>query len=80
MDIETDYLIVGAGACGLAFTDSLLTETDVDVVQVDRRSHPGGHWRDVYPFVQLHASSAFYGVNSMPLGQDRIVESGRNKG
>jgi hypothetical protein len=80
MDIETDYLIVGAGACGLAFTDSLLTETDVDVVQVDRRSHPGGHWRDVYPFVQLHASSAFYGVNSMPLGQDRIVESGRNQG
>ena len=80
MDIETDYLVVGSGACGLAFTDSLLTEADVDVVQVDRRSHPGGHWRDVYPFVQLHASSAFYGVNSMPLGQDRIVESGRNKG
>jgi hypothetical protein len=80
MDIETDYLVVGAGACGLAFTDTLLTEADVDVVQVDRRSHPGGHWRDVYPFVQLHASSAFYGVNSMPLGQDRIVESGRNKG
>ena len=80
MDIETDYLIVGAGACGLAFADSLLTEADVDVVLVDRRSHPGGHWRDVYPFVQLHAASAYYGVNSMPLGQDRLIESGRNAG
>jgi hypothetical protein len=80
MDIETDYLIVGAGACGLAFSDSLLTEADVDIVLVDRRSHPGGHWRDVYPFVQLHAASAYYGVNSMPLGRDQLIESGRNAG
>jgi len=80
MDIETDYLIVGAGASGLAFADSLLAEADVDVVLVDRRSHPGGHWRDVYPFVRLHSPSAYYGVNSMPLGQDRLIESGRNKG
>jgi hypothetical protein len=80
MDIETDYLIVGAGASGLAFADSLLAEADVDVVLVDRRGHPGGHWRDVYPFVRLHSPSAYYGVNSMPLGQDRLIESGRNKG
>ena len=80
MDIETDYLIVGAGACGLAFADSLLSEADVDMVLVDRRSHPGGHWRDVYPFVQLHAASAYYGVNSMPLGRDQLIESGRNAG
>ena len=80
MDIETDYLIVGAGASGLAFADSLLAEADVDVVLVDRRSHPGGHWRDAYPFVRLHSPSAYYGVNSMPLGEDRLIESGRNKG
>lgn len=80
MDIETDYLIVGAGACGLAFADSLLAEADVDVVLVDRRSHPGGHWRDAYPFVRLHSPSAYYGVNSTPLGEDRLIESGRNKG
>ena len=80
MDIETDYLIVGAGASGLAFADSLLAEADVDVVLVDRREQPGGHWRDVYPFVRLHSPSAYYGVNSMPLGQDRLIESGRNKG
>jgi hypothetical protein len=80
MDIETDYLIVGAGASGLAFADSLLAEADVDVLLVDRRSHPGGHWRDAYPFVRLHSPSAYYGVNSLPLGQDRLIESGRNQG
>ena len=80
MDLETDYLIVGAGASGLAFADSLLAEADADVVLVDRRSHPGGHWRDAYPFVRLHSPSAYYGVNSTPLGEDRIIESGRNKG
>ena len=80
MHIETDYLIVGAGASGLAFADSLLSEADADVVLVDRRSHPGGHWRDAYPFVRLHSPSAYYGVNSMPLGRDQLIESGRNQG
>ena len=80
MDIETDYLIVGAGASGMAFADSLLAEADVDVVLVDRRERPGGHWRDAYPFVQLHTPSAYYGVTSTPLGQDRLIGSGRNQG
>ncbi len=80
MNIETDYLIVGAGASGMAFADSLLAEADVDVVLVDRRERPGGHWRDAYPFVQLHTPSAYYGVTSTPLGQDRLIESGRNQG
>lgn len=80
MHLETDYLIVGAGATGLAFADSLLTETDAEAVLVDRRPEPGGHWQDAYPFVRLHTPSAYYGVNSMPLGQDRLIESGRNEG
>ena len=80
MQIETDYLVVGAGASGLAFADSLLAEADVDVVLVDRRERPGGHWQDAYPFVQLHSPSSYYGVTSTPLGNDQIIESGRNKG
>lgn len=80
MDIDTDYLIVGAGTAGLAFADSLLAESDVEVVLVDRRQDPGGHWRDAYPFIRLHSPSAYYGVNSMPLGRDQLIESGRNKG
>jgi hypothetical protein len=79
-EIETDYLVVGAGATGMAFVDTLLAESDADVVLVDRRHRPGGHWLDAYPFVRLHQPSAYYGVNSRPLGNDRIDESGGNAG
>jgi hypothetical protein len=78
--IDTDYLIVGAGAAGMAFADSLIAESDVDVVIVDRRDRPGGHWNDAYPFVRLHLPSAFYGVNSRVLGSDSIDEAGPNAG
>jgi hypothetical protein len=80
-EIETDYLVIGAGASGMAFTDELIRTTDdADVVLVDRRHAPGGHWLDAYPFVRLHQPSANYGVSSRVLGQDRIDESGPNAG
>ena len=78
--IETDYLVVGAGAAGMAFTDALIADSDADVVMVDRRHRPGGHWNDAYPFVRLHQPSAFYGVNSRVLGTDAIDEVGPNAG
>jgi hypothetical protein len=78
--IETDYLIVGAGAAGLAFADALIAACDADVVLVDRRHGPGGHWNDAYPFVRLHQPSAFYGVNSRVLGSDSIDSAGPNAG
>ncbi|MEL6665448.1 MAG: NAD(P)-binding protein [Pseudomonadota bacterium] len=78
--LETDYLIVGAGASGMAFADTILSETDHQMVLVDRRAQPGGHWVDAYPFVELHQPSAYYGVNSVPLGEDRIDTSGINAG
>jgi hypothetical protein len=79
-EIETDYLVVGAGASGMAFTDALIATSDAEVVMVDRRHRPGGHWNDDYPFVRLHQPSAFYGVASRPRGHDRIDESGINAG
>ncbi|MEM9123342.1 MAG: NAD(P)-binding protein [Pseudomonadota bacterium] len=78
--LEADYLIIGAGAQGLAFADVLVNETDASVVITDRHARPGGHWNDAYPFVRLHQPSAFYGVNSRTMGDDRIDEVGRNKG
>lgn len=78
--VETDYLVVGAGATGMAFVDALIAESEANVVMVDRRSAPGGHWNDAYPFVRLHQPSATYGVNSANLGQDRIDKSGLNAG
>lgn len=78
--IETDYLIVGAGAAGMAFADTLLTETNATIALVDRYHRPGGHWNDAYPFVRLHQPSATYGVNSRDLGSGRIDTHGLNKG
>jgi hypothetical protein len=79
-EIETDYLVIGAGASGMAFVDTLVAHADADVVLVDRRHRPGGHWLDAYPFVRLHQPSAYYGVESRPLGDDRIDEDGPNAG
>ena len=66
-EIETDYLVVGAGASGMAFADALIAASDAEVVMVDRRHRPGGHWNDDYPFVRLHQPSALYGVASRAL-------------
>ena len=60
--IETDYLVVGCGAAGMAFTDALVADSDADVVIVDRRHAPGGHWHDAYPFVRLHQDAPGAGL------------------
>ncbi|WP_326545317.1 NAD(P)-binding protein [Mycolicibacterium sp. ND9-15] len=78
--LQADYLVVGAGAMGLAFTDTLVHESDATVVMVDRNDQPGGHWTTAYPFVRLHQPSAYYGVNSRHLGTDAVDESGLNAG
>ena len=77
---ETDYLIIGAGATGLAFADTLIAETDAHVTLVDRHGKPGGHWNDAYPFVTLHQPSSFYGVASMELGSGLKDPVGLNRG
>ncbi len=79
-NLVSDYLVVGAGAMGMAFTDVLITETDATVTIVDRHARPGGHWNDAYPFVRLHQPSSFYGVNSRALGGDQKDLVGWNAG
>jgi hypothetical protein len=78
--LETDYLIVGAGASGMAFADIILAETDHTMIIVDRFQKPGGHWNLAYPFVKLHQPSAYYGVSSTALGKDGLDETGFNRG
>jgi hypothetical protein len=79
-ELETDYLVVGSGAAGMAFTDAVLAHSNATVTVVDRRHAPGGHWLDAYPFVRLHQPSAFYGVDSVPLGHDAVDATGTNAG
>ncbi len=78
--LEADYLVVGAGATGMAFTDALTDHADVSVVMVDRRPGAGGHWLDAYSFVRLHQASSFYGVASTLLGGGRIQQEGPEAG
>lgn len=78
--IDADYLVVGAGGMGMAFVDTLITETDARVVIVDRYHAPGGHWTLAYPFVRLHQPSTGYGVESRRLGEDAIDATGWNAG
>jgi len=78
--IETDYLVVGAGATAMAFIDTLLSETDAQIVVVDRQHRPGGHWNRAYPFVRLHQPSAFYGVGSRELSDWTKDTAGVNAG
>ncbi len=78
--LETDYLVVGAGAMGMAFTDALIDHADVHVTLVDRQHMAGGHWQNAYPFVQLHQASVFYGVASTVLGSGAIQQRGPEAG
>ena len=78
---ETDYLVVGAGAVGLAFADTLIDEDpDCHITIIDKHARPGGHWNDAYSFVTLHQPSATYGVNSIEMCPDRVDTDGHNKG
>lgn len=79
-ELEADYLVVGAGASGMAFADALTDHADVRVALVDRRHGPGGHWLDAYPFVRLHQASSFYGVASTVLGTGAIQQRGPEAG
>src|SRR5438045_8152912 len=78
--LDTDYLVVGAGAMGMAFTDALIDNADVHVTLVDRRHAASGHWQDAYPFVQLHQASLFYGVASTVLGNGAVQQNGPEVG
>jgi len=80
-DLTSDYLIVGAGAVGLAFADTLIDEDpDCRIIIADRHARPGGHWNDAYSFVALHQPSATYGVNSLELCSNRVDSEGHNAG
>ncbi|WP_173921538.1 NAD(P)-binding protein [Agromyces sp. Marseille-P2726] len=79
--VDADYLVVGAGAMGMAFTDALIEHADdVRIALIDRRHGVGGHWLEAYPFVRLHQASALYGVASTLLGGGRVQHRGPEAG
>ena len=79
--VDVDYVVVGAGAMGMAFVDALVDAApEVSVALIDRRHGAGGHWLDAYGFVRLHQASAFYGVASTLLGGGRVQHDGPERG
>ncbi len=78
--LNVDYLVVGAGAMGMAFTDALIDHADARVAIVDRRHSVSGHWLEAYPFVRLHQASAFYGVASTLMGGGQLQQRGPEEG
>jgi len=79
--LETDYLVIGAGATAMAFVDTLLDEQpDAKVLMVDRLHRPGGHWNHAYPWVRVHQPSAWYGVASRELASGEKDTVGLNAG
>ena len=52
--IEADYLVIGAGAMGMAFIDTMIAETDATVAVVDRYHQPGGHWLLIRSATLMH--------------------------
>ena len=56
--LPADDLIIGAGACAMAFVDTRLRESaEVTGLMVHRQHLAGGHWNPTYPFVRLLKSS-----------------------
>jgi choline dehydrogenase-like flavoprotein len=78
--IEADYVVVGAAAAGMAFTDTLLHHGTSTVAIIDAGHGPGGHWIHSYPFVKLHLPSQHYGVESRVPGNRAITRRGLNDG
>ena len=68
---QYDYVVVGAGASGMSFIDTLLSShpssSSLSVALIDPHSQPGGHWNDDYPWVRLHQPATNYGVEGTPL-------------
>ena len=62
--IKSDYVIVGAGAMGMAFADEIFSNSDCSISIIDKRPAPGGHWQDSYSFIVTEQSAESYGVNS----------------
>ena len=78
MQYSSDYVVVGAGAMGMAFCDEILSNTNDTITIIDERSMPGGHWQDSYPFIKLDQLPTEYGVNSIDFLGANVGEEADN--
>lgn len=74
--IKSDYVIVGAGAMGMAFADEIFSNSNCSITIVDKRASPGGHWQDSYSFIVTEQPAESYGVNSQEFENTSANEEG----
>ena len=77
-EIETDYLVIGAGALGMGFVDTLIEHSDADCRRSAARPR-----RPLAGFLPLcPAAPALHELRGElhPLGQDRVEPEGRDAG
>jgi hypothetical protein len=53
--------VIDAGASGLAFIGTPLSESDATVIIIDNRYKPGGHWVDAIPLSPYISHLPFMG-------------------
>lgn len=72
MDVDYDYLIVGAGFSGLVMAERLTTQLNAKVLVVDKRDHAGGNAQDAYNAhgVLIHQ----YGPHYFRTNSSKIVD------
>jgi len=72
MELNADYLIVGAGFSGLVLAERIVSVLGKSVLVVDRRNHIGGNCHDFYDDagVLIHP----YGPHYFRTNSDRIVD------
>jgi hypothetical protein len=74
--IKSDYVVVGAGAMGMAFADEIFSNSDCSITIIDKRPAPGGHWQDSYSFIVTEQPAESYGVNSQEFESTGANEEG----
>ena len=76
--ITVDYIVVGAGASGIAFADTIVGNSDFSVAIVDVNSAPGGHWHSAHDYHQLDLPAARAGMNGLPFSDLCRADPGRH--
>lgn len=73
--LECDYLVIGAGAVGMAFVDELVYRKEDETltfIMIDKFHQPGGHWLKAYDYATLQHPAAYYGVKSRKLETEEL--------
>jgi hypothetical protein len=63
---------------GMAFTDTIVSETDATVVLVDRGHQPGGHWGRGFRLLRPGHAAAVAADGTRPVFPDERVSQGRS--